>query len=154
MKKILVLVFAAIIIAKSPTQELPICNLQIVKLAFTPIIFEQTTIDGLAQPVLLTRFLHNKVGIYSSEIARCYLAALDPNFINNSTSIVGLLSLLFFLYKAASKIYSQKSFAYAPLLAIFLISPLLPFFSAPTTVLIITYKIFAIIGLLFWLKRR
>lgn len=147
MKKILVLVFAAIIIAKSPTQELPICNLQTVKLAFAPVIFEQTTIDGSAQPVLLTRFLHNKVGIYSSAIARCYLAALDPNFINNSTSIVGLLSLLFFLYKAASKIYY-------PLLTIFLISPLLSFFNAPTIVLIIIYKIFAIIGLLFWLKRR
>lgn len=146
MKILLILIFGLIIIVKSGG-ELPVCNLATAKQALPPVIFAETTIDGSNQPVLVTRFLHNKIGIYTSQFARCYFNALDLNFINHAIGIIGLISLLFFLFRATVKKY------YAPLI-VFLGFPILPFFNAPLFALIFAYKIFAIIGLVFLLKNR
>lgn len=147
MKIIILIILAALIIVKSPQQELPLCNIATAKQAFAPRIFAETTIDGKEQPVYVTRFLHNKIGIYASEISRCYFNSLDLNFINNSTGAVGLLSLLFFVYKITVKKYYS-------ILAIFLVLPTLPFFGMPFFILIFFYKIFAIIGLVFLLQKK
>ena len=147
MKILLFVLLSAVIILKISPTPLPICNIATVKQALPPVIFYETTIDGSNQPVLVTRFLHNKIGIYGSETTKCYFNALDFIFINNSTSIVGLLGILLFTYKSAIKKYYW-------LLVIFLFLPLLPFFTNSDKILILAYKIFAIIGLAFVFFKR
>lgn len=140
MKIIFLIIFSIAILIKTPPQ-LPVCNLFTAKQALPPKIFAQQTIDGPAQPVVITRFFHNKVGIFASEFAYCYLSALDLNFIAGSTSLIGLISFLYFLYQIAIK----KIWLAA---AIFLFFPLLPFFDFSSLIVSYAYKVFAIIGLL------
>lgn len=140
MKILLFTLLSLLVTLKAPGDPLPLCNIATVKQALPPVIFFETTIDGLNQPVLVTRFLHNKLGIYGSESTKCYFNALDFIFINNSIGIVGLIGLLIFAYKSAIKKYYW-------LLVIFSLMPLLPFFTNSDKILILAYKIFAIIGL-------
>jgi len=145
MKTLIFSALAALIIMKS-AQAIPFCNLAIVKLALPPRIFQETTIDGNRQNVILTRFFHNKVGIYGSEVGRCYFNAFDLNFIAANVTIPGLLSILFLLYKSISRKYWP--------FALFLIVPILPFFGLPPLIFTLIYKVFAIIGIAFLLNNR
>lgn len=144
MKTIFAILVAILIITKTaPSPDR--CD-RITAAGAVPVrIFAETTIDGRDQVILVTRFFHNKLGIYTSEFARCYFGNLDLNFIKNSTSIFGLFAIMFFVFRAITRKY------YA-LLAVFLASAILPFLTASTTILIAIYKIFAIIGLLLWLR--
>ena len=144
MKKLILLLFALLIISKSP-QTLPVCNIQTAKQAIPPRIFAEVTSDPKDQNPLLTRFLHNKLGIYGSEFTRCYFNALDPVFIYQSTSLLGLLAIGYFIYK------SSKEKKWIPLL-VFLIIPALPIFNSPTIMVVYALKLFAIIGLLLLAK--
>lgn len=147
MKKFLILaVFFFYIISLKNDFSLPICNLATAKQAIPPRIFAEQTIDGPQQPPLVTRFLHNKLGIFASEFSRCYFNALDPNFIHRSVGIPGLFFWTYFIYQIAIK-------KLWPGIFVFLILPVLPFFNLPLMIIVYINKIFAIIGLSFLIKR-
>lgn len=138
--KIIILIISILIII-SPHPDLPICNIQTAKQAIAPRIFAETTIDGPAQNVLFTRFLHNKVGIFGSEFAVCYSNVLNPLFLAQSTNYIGLIALLYFAY------FITKNKRYI-LISIFFALPTLYFFSLPLDLIVLIYKFFAIIGLI------
>ncbi len=144
MKKLLILT-AIFIIAAKPF-ILPQCNLTTINQAIEVQIFAQQTIDGRNQPVLITRFLHNKAGIYASETAKCYFSVLDLSFLSKNLSLIGLVSFLylsFLLAKKGNMFYTLM----------FLLIPILPIFKIPETVVIYTYKGLTSIGvILFALK--
>jgi len=146
MRKLIFSVLAALIISTG-VQKLPTCNLTTVKLAFAPQIFAQTTIDGREQNVLVTRFFHNKLGIYGQELSKCYFNALDLNFLTANLSLIGLLTFLTMIYKSAL-------FNYWYLLLMILAIPVLPILGWPLLLLIAADKIFAIMGLVFLLKKK
>lgn len=100
--------------------NLAICNLQTINQAIPPRIFAEQTIDGPTQAVLLTRFLHNKVGIFLNEMTRCYFNLLDPNFIVQITGILGLVLILVAIYRLIKiKQFLLLTFFIYPLLSIF-----------------------------------
>ncbi|OGD93653.1 hypothetical protein A2697_01555 [Candidatus Curtissbacteria bacterium RIFCSPHIGHO2_01_FULL_41_44] len=144
-KLFLILIFSIIIISKTGW-DLPICNIETATLAITPRIFAEQTIDGQNQPVLVTRILHNKAGIFAQEAGRCYFNTLDPNFIASSTTLLGLIFWLYFVYRILiGRIWH--------LTAIFLLLPVLPFFNLASLIVVYTNKLFAIIGLIFLLVK-
>lgn len=138
--KIALLIILAVTVLLTAGPSLPICNLQTATQALSVRIFAEQTIDGQNQPILLTRFVHNKLGIYTSELSRCYFNALDPNFIYQAVGIFGLFGFLYFIYTSfdRKKIY---------LITLFLVIPALPIFYPSTFTVNIVYKIFAIMGL-------
>ncbi len=141
---IFILISAVIIIQKGWT--LPICNMDTVKQSIPPVIFAQTTIDDSLQPTIITRFLHNKAGIFVHEVTKCYFFSLDPNFIYKSVSLVGIFFFIYFIYRILrNKKYSA--------IIIFFIIPAFPIFNLQPTIVAYFYKIFAIIGLMLYLKR-
>ena len=147
MIKLLTLIaLSSLIVVTSGNWDLPVCNLTTAKQAIAPRIFAEQTIDGLNQPILLTRFLHNKFGILGSEFARCYFYSLDPNFIYHSIGVGIVFWLYFFYFSATRKLYIPISF--------FLIIPALPFFGLPAVIVSYAHKIFAIIGLAFFLFKK
>ena len=139
---IVVLIF--ILLANIPQRDR--CDITTAKLALPPRIFAETTIDGPDQPVIVTRFFHNKATILGSELARCYFNFFDPNFIAASVSLPGLLPWLYFAYRIA--IVTPKY----PLFATLLLIPALPIFITFPQVAYI-HKVFAIIGLVLWVKQ-
>jgi len=145
MKVVLIIIFSIFILTASKA-GLPICSLQTAKQALPPRIFAEITIDGRNQPVLLTRFLHNKAGIFASEFARCYFNTLDPNFITDSVSLPGLIFWLYFIYRL---LIFRKWFV----LGIIVLLPILPFLNFSISINVFTYKIFAIIGLFFLISK-
>lgn len=142
---ILILIFSLVILTAN-SASLAICNLETAKQAIAPRIFSEITIDGANQPVLITRFLHNKLGIFSHELARCYFATIDPNFILKSTSVIGLVTWSYFAYR----IFARRVYL---MLAIFVFMPIVPFINLPTLAIVFAHKIFAIIGLVFLVKK-
>lgn len=146
MKYVIVILFAIFLLSKA-FSPLPICNSMTAKQALPPRIFAETTIDGRDQSIIITRFLHNKVGILLSEFGRCYLNVFDPNFIVSTVGFVGLLMWLYFVFK----ILEEKRLW---VIVLVLIVPIIPFISLPTQIAAYFYKIFAMIGLLFFLKNK
>lgn len=145
MRIILILIFSAIILVQANTR-LPICNLDTAKQAIPPRIFAEQTIDGKDQNILLTRFLHNKIGIYASEFSRCYANVFDPNFIYHTVGAIGLVTWVYFVYAVAKRrLY--------PIIAILAVLPILPFLKFSPLPILLTYKLFAIIGLAFLLSK-
>lgn len=122
------------------------CNLTTAQTALPVRIFSETTIDGRDQPVLVTRFFHNKVTILGNELGRCYFNFFDPNVIVASASLLGLFPWLYFAYRIAIAIPRY------PLLAALFIIPALPIIVTLTQVAYL-HKVFAIIGLVLWTKR-
>lgn len=145
--KIFLLLFFALFLFTKATPQLPPCNFRTAAQAIPPRIFAETTIDGRDQHVLLTRFLHNKLGIYLSEFSRCYFASLDPNFIIKSVGLIGLVSWLYFFYK----ILIKKSYV---LIIIFLLIPFLPFLTVPIIIVAFIYKLFAIMGFAYFIIKK
>ena len=139
MKLLLILLICTIIILKTPEQTVD-CNLDTIKQAMPVRIFSESKIDGSKQSVIVTRFLHNKVGIFLSEFSKCYFGILDPRFIFDSTSIFGLVFLVYFFYK-------MISFKIFPLILSVLVIPIISIFKLPLIIAIVSFKIFAIIGL-------
>lgn len=146
MKIFLLIIFSITIILAKANTGLPVCNLDTAKQAIPPRIFAEQTIDGRDQSVLLTRFLHNKIGIYASEFNRCYFGVFDLNFIYHTVGIVGIITWLYFVYQII-----QKKFYF--LLFILLALPLLPFLKFSLLPIFAAYKLFAIIGLAFLVSK-
>lgn len=144
--KILILVLFTLVVFIQKTPSLSICNIATAKQAIPPRIFAEQTIDGSTQAIFLTRFLHNKAGILASEFGRCYASILDPNFLYQALTPLGLVFILYFIYTVLTqrKIILAISFAIVPLAAIF---------NAPAALIVIIYKLFAIIGLTFLLSK-
>lgn len=145
-KIIILAIITSAILATKGNLDLPICNFTTAKQAIAPRIFAEQTIDGSSQPIVMTRFLHNKFGILGSEFTRCYFYSFDPNFIYHSTGIGIIFWLYFFYASAIKKLIIPLSF--------FLIIPALPFFGLPIVIVSYTHKIFAIIGLAFYLYKK
>ncbi len=141
---IILFLLSVVIITANGKPNLQVCNLQTAQQAIPPRIFFEQTIDGPTQPIIFTRFIHNKFGVFGSEFSKCYFSVLDPNFILSIIGIIGLVFWLYFIYI----ILSRKSFL--PILIFFLL-PTLPFFFLPIIIISYAFKIFAIIGLIFFL---
>jgi len=102
MKYILFAIFTIFIISLPVfTQE--VCNINTAKNALSPVISYEQTIDGNTQNVLITRFLHNKIGIFMSHISKCYLEFFNPVNLYLSVGIYGLIFYLFLIYKILTK---------------------------------------------------
>lgn len=144
MKIFLIIITALIIIVTSSGESYLQCNLFTAKQAIPPKIFAETTIDGKDQPPLVTRYFHNKWGIFMSEFSMCYLNIFDPVFLYKNIGILGLISLLLLVYKSVIKK------RYYLIIALALV-PILPFFNVSLLLTIIILKLFAIIGIVFWL---
>lgn len=146
MKYLILIVLTVFVITKNP----PIsdrCDLTTAQNALPVRIFAETTIDGRDQPVLVTRFFHNKATILASELSRCYLNFFDPNLVTASASLLGLLPWLYFFYRTFRQVPR-----YPLLLAIFTV-PALPIVVTFAQVAFI-HKVFAIIGLVIWAKTK
>lgn len=146
MKFLLLIIFSIfILLAKVPTPDR--CDLVTAKNALPVRIFAETTIDGRDQPVLLTRFFHNKAGILAHELGRCYFNFFDLNQVVASASLFGLLPWLYFFYRLATTVSK-----YPVILGVFMIPALLIFVSV--TQVAYMHKVFAIIGLVIWYMRK
>ncbi len=137
--KILLIIVSSFIILTAKTRALQICNVDTAKQALPPRIFYEQTIDGSRQNIIVTRFFHNKLGIFASEFSRCYLNILDFNFLIKALTPIGLIGYLLFAYNILDK---KKYY-----LIIILAAPIIPFFKLPIAPTMLVYKIFAIIGL-------
>src|SRR3989344_2693501 len=144
MKTLLIALFTFLILFVSlPQDSDQRCDQYSAKRNIPSEIFSNTAIDGSGQPVVVTRFLHNKVGIYLSEFSRCYFNILDPNFLLQTTGPIGLIPILYLIYNA---IVNKRFFIGLLILTL----PLLSFFNLPMVFTVIALKVFAIIGVLFW----
>ena len=145
MKYLIAVVFLiSIVMAPIPPRDR--CDIVTARIALPVRIFAETTIDGRDQPVLITRFFHNKVTIIASELGRCYFNFFDPNLIVASASLLGLFPWFYFAYRIA--ILSPRY----PLLAALFIIPALPIIVTAAQVAHM-HKVFAIIGLVLLTKR-
>lgn len=142
MTKVIFIIIFVVLISLKTGGELPICNFKTATQALAPRIFAEQTVDGHDQPVLVTRFLHNKVGIFANEFSRCYFNVLDPNFVYHSVGLIGIIFWLYFSYQ----IIVKKRWL---MLSMFLVVPVLPFLRFPPQIVVYWHKLFAIIGLVF-----
>ena len=142
---IAILISAIILLRSIPT--LAECNLRTVNQVIPPRIFAETTVDGKDQAILLTRFLHNKPGIFLWEFSKCYLAFFEPNFIYQSVGLLGMISWFYLLF---SLIKNNK---WQPLLLL-LALPILPFLGIFSTFSAYLHKVFAIIAIAVFIKSK
>ena len=145
--KFILLIFLALIIFLKRSPEISECNIITSKMAIPPVIFYETTIDGPYQHVLLTRFLHNKAGIFGSEFAKCYFNYVSPNTLIQFMSIFGLIGFGYFFYNTVTK----KKWIF---IIVSLILPVFPFLNLPLLLFTFAFEIFAIIGLAWLLKLK
>lgn len=144
--KILFIIIISLVIITQSGSSLPTCNFKTAQQALPPRIFAEITIDGLNQQIFITRFLHNKIGIITQELGKCYFNAIDPNFIYKSVSIFGLFFWGYFIYQNII----QKKWINITLLSLI---PVLPFMNFPVWTIVYAHKVFAIIGLVFLVKK-
>ena len=112
-----------------------------------PIIWYEQTIDGQNQRHYLTRFLHNKPGVYMSHVGKCYFQAIDPFLLYKNLGIFGLTAFYYvFYFFLREKKHYFLTFA--------LVLPILPFFAFPTNIQLLLYKVTATIGLALIVKLR
>lgn len=145
--KLTIFIIAAFFIIALPFKKLEQCNLSQALQALPPRIFAETHADGSHQAPLITRFIHNKPGIFLSEFSRCYLYVLDPMIIYSSTGIFGTIAWGYLIYASAV----SKNW---PLLTLIFTFPLLLFFNIFQGITTYIHKLFAIIGLLFFLREK
>ena len=122
MKIIFIFLIAFFIIIKSEVaiQE---CNIRTSTQIIPPKIWFEQAIDGFSQNRLLTRFLHNKAGIFTNEIGGCYLNILSPVFIYQATGFFGVFFWYYFVYRAVLK--NQRM-----MILIILMLPIIPIASS------------------------
>lgn len=142
--KYIITVILIILIAKSSVPTADRCDLETAKNALPVRIFYETTTDSNDQHVLITRFFHNKATIVLNELGRCYLNFFDLNLAASSAGTIGLLPWFYFIYKSPR---------WPILLAALAIIPLVPILSRVPAPVAYAHKVFAIIGLLIWIKR-
>ena len=140
MRKIILVVIIILIAAKVPTAQ-ERCNVDTAFQALPPRIFFESKIDGPLQNVTVTRFFHNKVGIFMSELGRCYFNAIDPTYLLNSTTIFGLIFWFWALFYLVER---KRFFIILLLLAV----PLIAFFKLNLPIILIANKVLAAFGAL------
>lgn len=142
--KYLIALVVLVVIVRSNIPSIEHCDLGTATNAISVRTFHETTTDPPDQPVIISRFFHNKLTIFTNEIGRCYLNFFEPNFIADSTTLLGFLPWLYLLYKSFSKWVFL-----IPVLAV----PLIPIFISPMPIPVAyAHKVFAIIGLMIWSK--
>ena len=144
--KTLVVALSLIFVIISPIENLQTCDVNTGKIAVAPLIFNETHEDA-GQNVYLTRAVHNKLGVFSNQLFHCYFYYLDWQTIFKTTGFVALIFLIYLLVKSAAK----NNFIYGVL---FLIYPLIPITNFPILSVAYFYKLFAIIGLVYFLKHK
>lgn len=123
------------------------CDYQVAQQAVKPILWFEQTMDGSAQHHLITRFLHNKAGVFLSQSARCYFQSLEPYLIYKITGIAGLFAFLYLIYK----IIDHKKYVFLLIIAMI---PFITFFKLPAIIQISAYKISALLGIYLLLKKH
>ena len=145
--KIIILLLIAITIVFKQAPKSQACDVYAAKRAIPPRIFYEQTIDGNNQPVLITRFLHNKIGIFASEVVKCYFNVIAPNAMYQSAGIFGLILEIYLIYTI---IVWKKWYVSA----ILLVLPFAPFFNIFENLVIYAHKLLALSGLVLLAKRR
>ena len=138
--KIIILLLIAITIVFKQAPKSQACDVYAAKRAIPPRIFYEQTIDGNNQPVLITRFLHNKIGIFASEVAKCYFNVIAPNAMYAGAGIFGLIFEIYLAYKL---VLWKKWY----ILIILLLLPFAPFFNIFENQIYYMHKLFALFGL-------
>lgn len=146
MKIAITMLFAIFLILKPISTPSNKCNINTIFQAMPPVIWYEQTIDGKDQPPTLTRFIHNKLNIFSSQMAKCYAYRLDPVDIYRS---LGILGLFFWVYFA----WAMSQYLNKPLIFAFLLTPFITIFIPDPRIMGYSYKIFASIGFWYFLKR-
>lgn len=123
------------------------CDYQIATNAIAPVIWYEQTTDGVNQPHFITRFLHNKPGVYMSQFSKCYFQAMDPYLLYKTIGIGGFMSVLYLIYCFIDR---RK---YIQLAIIFLL-PIFPFIKISLILQILIYKVLALVGLYYFLKNE
>lgn len=142
---ILLLIAISIIFKQAPKFE--VCDVWAAERAVKPRIFFEKAIDGRSQPVIITRFFHNKIGIFTSEVAKCYFNVIAPNAMYQGAGIFGLILELYLIYT----IIVWKKWH---ILAILLVLPFAPFFNIFENLVIDVHKLLALSGLVIFAKQR
>lgn len=143
--KFAVFIIFLILVVLKPLQKPGFCNIDTAFLALKPRIFAETTADGIGQNPIMTRFFHNKVGILSSEFARCYFNLIDPYYLYQTLGLIGFFSWLYLGYF----LISRKLW---PQLLMLLLFPVLSIIHFVPTFLMIGHKSISAIGLFIFLK--
>ena len=142
--KILFFAIAIYFIINTPFNVVDPCNLDTAKMATDVRVWEQVSFDGNMQNVLVTRFLHNKPGIFLSEFSKCYFRVYDFNMIVDLVSIVGLSFWLYFIYK----IFTTGNHL---LVIAFILIPVLPFLKSYPSLIPFIHKMIALGGGFYWI---
>lgn len=145
-KTLIILLFLINIIFQKSEWVFDRCDFEIARQALSSVIWYEQTIDGQNQPHVVTRFLHNKAGVYLSQFGKCYFQAIDPYLLYKTVGIAGIFSIFFLTFITIDR----KN--YLVLTLLFLL-PILPFFKFATNFQIVIYKILATIGLYFFFKK-
>ena len=153
MKFLLFLIFSTFIIFKTGW-SIEECGIRSAQQAIIPIVWFEQTIDGPGQSPIITRFFHNKIGIFASQMTKCYFDRISPEFIFDSVGIFGLMFIFYLIYNLSTK----KRW---PILTIITIFSFLPVLSTNFSTskffvdfLAYFYKLLAIIGLKTFADRR
>lgn len=145
MKIIIFFIISILVAVKNPV--LPdFCNVDTAKGAIPPRIHFEQTVDGRSQNIFITRFIHNKVGIFVNEFGLCYLAIIDLNYLAASLGLVGMFFWLYLFYRSVL----NKNWK---ILALIALVPLFAFFNYLPAVVPWGYKIMSIGGLALFLKK-
>lgn len=137
MKYFTVLLVSLIVLLSNPSY-LPLCNLRTARQDIPPRLFQLTTTDSPSQNPIITRFFHNKPGVFLNGTSKCYLNFFDPVIIAKNTLYFGIFGWLYAVYK----MFLTKKWI---LIAAFFILPLIPYL-IPFPQIIYLHKIFDIIG--------
>lgn len=128
------------------------CNIRTSLQILPPKIWYEQAIDGSSQNRLLTRFLHNKAGIFINALSGCYLNFLSPVFIYQAAGFFGVFFWLYFAYR--SVVQNQRM-----IILILFMLPLIPVASvnAPVyffglSLLAIVFKLVAFLGLIMFFR--
>jgi hypothetical protein len=66
-------------------------------------VWEAQAADGMGAYTWLTRFLHNKIMFWGSNLARCYVSYLSPDYIAKKFTLVGLAVFLVTIWWLVSR---------------------------------------------------
>ena len=138
--KIIIFLFLAITIIFQQAPKWPVCDIYAAQRAVKPRIFFEKAIDGKNQPVFITRFFHNKIGIFASEVAKCYFKVIEPNAMYAGAGIFGVIFEIYLAYKL---VLWKKWY----ILIILLLLPFAPFFNIFENQIYYMHKLFALFGL-------
>lgn len=109
-------------------------------------LWEAVSADGNAN-TLLTRFFHNTPSFYGSNLLKCYLFYLSPDFLNQTFTFIGLVLFGLGLWR----LVINKRWK---IIILVLLAPLSPLFDVPNNGLIQTIILYSalVLVMLFGIK--